>query len=212
MTAPGTPGKRNSSAPPSQRWAWERAIRSSDLPSQAKLLALTIGTYLDPAATCFVSNTRLAKDTSTSEATVKRWKRVLQGKCAEVTNEVWLIVDGKGGRRRSDGRGIASTFIAVIPPARRSAATDANGLIGEPVPVVEQVHGDASRSLPPTTGSSEVINQVTGEPPTEVEQTSGAEQPSAPERSDTAGCPCGGTGWLSENTICMTHRDAAYAA
>lgn len=99
---------------PAFRTLWLKAVGCTDLDPTAKLIALTIGAYMDGKATAWPSLSTIAGRASLNERTVRR--RLPDLEDAEI-----LIVHRGGGRgRRSTYQGwipghLVSTFPTVFP-------------------------------------------------------------------------------------------------
>lgn len=96
------------------RYTWERAVLDSDLKAPAKLLCLTLASYMSKSQRAvFPSIPRLAADTSMSRRTVIRHLAALTGKGPEA----WLE---KAARFDPYGRQSSNEYTPTIPGGRVS--------------------------------------------------------------------------------------------
>lgn len=80
---------------------WQNEIYSSDLPANAKLVAITLRKYLNGHKNdCYPSLNRLSKETSLTEKTIIKWLKMLvlggwlikeSGKKARKVNRYWIM-------------------------------------------------------------------------------------------------------------------------
>ncbi len=92
------------------RTVWQRAIRESALTRTTKLVAFTLGTFMNDIATCYPSLPRLAAGASVDVATVKRHLATLE-------RAEWVA------RARGGGRQKTTVYTGRIP-ARACAGFD----------------------------------------------------------------------------------------
>lgn len=108
-----------------QTYDWTRAIRESDLPPLARLVAHTLADYMSAATgQAFPSNARLQRDTGLSERAVRKHLGVL-------VESGWLDVVERGGIR--GGRRQATRYVRRFPGAALERLIEsATGRAAEP--------------------------------------------------------------------------------
>lgn len=95
-------------APKVSRFAWERAVRDAPLAAMAKLLLLTVGTYLHADG----SGARPSMETLSKSTGLK--ERAVRKHMADVLAAGYLERVTRG-HRRGDGAAVASTYRACLP-------------------------------------------------------------------------------------------------
>jgi hypothetical protein len=132
------------------RFEWLRALRDSELPSSAKLVALMLSTHMaGDGSSCFPSVPTLAMETSLSERCVQKHVRLL-------CSTGWLTVHTGGGRARPN-RYLPST---PLNPERETPK-QVRGLPANPA------DGDSK----PRSSRQETPHQLRGRHPIERQET-----------------------------------------